>query len=64
MASGLSRASWGRNKQSSIPHGIVKNCADPDIDMLDLTRDPNRHVAFGQGVHFCIPWTDWKARSR
>lgn len=25
---------------------------DPDI--LNLTRDPNRHVAFGQGVHFCI----------
>ncbi len=25
---------------------------DPEI--LDLTRNPNRHVAFGQGVHFCI----------
>lgn len=26
--------------------------ADPEV--LDLTRDPNRHVAFGQGAHFCI----------
>jgi cytochrome P450 len=23
-------------------------------DTLDLTRDPNRHLAFGQGVHFCL----------
>ena len=23
-------------------------------ETLDLTRDPNRHVAFGQGVHFCL----------
>ncbi len=26
----------------------------PNPDVLDLTREPNRHVAFGQGVHFCI----------
>jgi cytochrome P450 PksS len=23
-------------------------------DTLDLTREPNRHVAFGLGVHFCL----------
>jgi cytochrome P450 PksS len=25
-----------------------------DPETLDLTREPNRHVAFGQGVHFCV----------
>ena len=23
-------------------------------DTLDITREPNRHVAFGMGPHFCI----------
>jgi cytochrome P450 PksS len=26
--------------------------ADPEV--LDLAREPNRHVAFGQGAHFCL----------
>jgi cytochrome P450 PksS len=26
--------------------------ADPDA--LDLAREPNRHLAFGQGTHFCL----------
>ncbi|MCA1609744.1 MAG: cytochrome P450 [Acidobacteria bacterium] len=26
----------------------------PDPDVLDLSRDPNRHLAFGLGVHFCL----------
>ncbi|HEY0735009.1 MAG TPA: cytochrome P450 [Herpetosiphonaceae bacterium] len=26
--------------------------ANPDT--LDLTREPNRHLAFGQGIHYCL----------
>lgn len=26
----------------------------PAPDTLDLARDPNRHLAFGQGVHYCL----------
>jgi cytochrome P450 len=26
----------------------------PDADVLDVARHPNPHLAFGQGVHFCL----------
>lgn len=26
----------------------------PDPEALDIARDPNRHLAFGQGPHFCL----------
>jgi cytochrome P450 len=26
----------------------------PNPDVLDITREPNRHLAFSQGIHYCL----------
>ena len=26
----------------------------PDPDTLDLAREPNKHLAFGLGIHYCL----------
>ncbi len=64
----LAAARWARSDVTlagvTIPRGNPVACAltsanrDPEQferpDVLDLAREPNRHLAFGQGIHFCL----------
>jgi cytochrome P450 len=38
----------------SYPSGNRDEEAFVNSDQFDVGRDPNRHVAFGHGVHFCL----------
>lgn len=45
--------------KGELTYGILASANRDDTifknpDGLDLTRDPNRHLAFGQGIHFCL----------
>lgn len=45
-------------RHSTIVIGIAAANRDetifPNPDALDITRSPNRHIAFGFGVHYCL----------
>jgi cytochrome P450 len=37
-----------------IGSGNTDEAEFPDADVVDFDRDPNKHVAFGGGVHRCL----------
>ena len=45
-------------KGSSVMCGIASANRDelvfPNADQFDITRTPNRHIAFGLGIHYCV----------
>jgi cytochrome P450 PksS len=48
-----------RIPRGSLVLGVIASAnrderAFPDADRLDLARQPNRHLSFGHGGHFCV----------
>ncbi len=45
-------------KGSTVMCGIASANRDesafPNADQFDITRSPNRHIAFGLGIHYCL----------
>ena len=45
-------------KGASVMCGIASANRDesvfPNADQFDITRNPNRHIAFGLGIHYCL----------
>jgi hypothetical protein len=31
----------------------------PDVGVFDIGRDPNPHIAFSHGIHFCLGAAPW-----
>lgn len=46
------------SKGAFVLAGLTSANRDPQqferADLLDLAREPNHHVAFGQGIHYCL----------
>jgi cytochrome P450 len=47
---------YPRGTKFGLLYGSANRDPDqfPDADRFDVTRDPNRHVAFGRGAHLCL----------
>ena len=43
-----------RSRALQPPVGDLVERRWADADLLDITREPERHVAFGEGIHHCI----------
>ena len=47
---------YPRGTKFGLLYGSANRDPDqfPDADTFDITRNPNRHVAFGRGAHLCL----------